>query len=162
MSMGGPFIFLYFLWFLSSVSFLLDILCIYISDVTPFLVSLSSILPPPASMRMLPSHPPTPTSLASPTLGKWAFTGPRAFPPIDARQCHPLIHMQLEPWVPPCVLFGWWFSTQELWRGLVGRYCCSSSGVAKPFSSFSPFFNSSIGVPVLNLMVSCKHPHLYQ
>jgi hypothetical protein len=29
---------------------------------------------------------------------------------IDAWQGHPLLHMQLEPWVPPCVLFGWWFS----------------------------------------------------
>jgi hypothetical protein len=24
--------------------------------------------------------------------------------------------MQLEPWVPPCVFFGWWFSPWELWR----------------------------------------------
>ena len=23
--------------------------------------------------------------------------------------------MQLEPWVPLCVLFGWWFSLWELW-----------------------------------------------
>jgi hypothetical protein len=23
--------------------------------------------------------------------------------------------MQLEPWVPPCILFGWWFSPWELW-----------------------------------------------
>ena len=23
--------------------------------------------------------------------------------------------MQLEPWVPPCVLFGSWFSPWELW-----------------------------------------------
>jgi hypothetical protein len=23
--------------------------------------------------------------------------------------------MQLDPWVPPCVLFGWWFSAWELW-----------------------------------------------
>ena len=27
----------------------------------------------------------------------------------------PLLHMRLEPWVPPCVLFGWWFSPWELW-----------------------------------------------
>jgi len=40
------------------------------------------------------------------TLGKRAFTGPRASP-IDARQCHPLLHMWLEPWVPPYVLTGW-------------------------------------------------------
>jgi hypothetical protein len=23
--------------------------------------------------------------------------------------------MQLDPWVPPCVLFGWWFSPWALW-----------------------------------------------
>jgi hypothetical protein len=23
--------------------------------------------------------------------------------------------MQLESWVPPCILFGWWFSPWELW-----------------------------------------------
>jgi hypothetical protein len=25
--------------------------------------------------------------------------------------------VQLEPWVPPCILFGWWFSHWELWGG---------------------------------------------
>jgi hypothetical protein len=28
---------------------------------------------------------------------------------------HPLLHKRLEPWVPPCVFFGWWFSPWELW-----------------------------------------------
>jgi hypothetical protein len=54
------------------------------------------------------------------------------------------ICMQLEPWVPPCVLFGWWVSHCELWVGgrLVGWHCCSSYEVAKPFSSFSTSSNS--------------------
>jgi len=91
-----------------------------------------------------------------------AFTGPRASLPIDDRQCHPWQHRLLEPWVPPCVLFSWGFSPWELWGGgLVGWYCCSSYGVANPFSSFSPFSNSSTGVPMPSLMVSCKHPPLY-
>ena len=30
-------------------------------------------------------------------------------PPKD----HHLLHMWLEPWVPPCVLFGWWFSPES-------------------------------------------------
>ena len=50
-----------------------------------------------------------------PTLGHQAFTGPRVSPLIDVPQGHPLLHMQLEPWIPPCVLFGWWFSPWELW-----------------------------------------------
>ena len=67
--------------------------------------------------RCSPSHPPTPNSphWHSPTLGHPAFTGPRAFLLIDVRKCHILLHMRLEPWVPPRILFGWWFSPWELW-----------------------------------------------
>jgi hypothetical protein len=38
-------------------------------------------------------------------------------PPIDESLRHPHIHlhMQLEPWVPPCVFIGWWFSPRESW-----------------------------------------------
>ena len=56
--------------------------------------------------------------------------------------------MQLEPWVPPCIFFGWWFRPWELWgeEGLVCWYCCSFYGVANSFSSFSPSPTSSIGV----------------
>jgi hypothetical protein len=63
------------------------------------------------------THPPTPTSLPShsPIVGHRPFTGPRASPPFDVQQGHSLLHMQLEPWVPPCVHFGWWFSPWELW-----------------------------------------------
>ena len=48
------------------------------------------------------------------TLEHRAFTGPRTSP-TDVQQGHPLLHMCLEPWVPPCILFGWWFSPWELW-----------------------------------------------
>jgi hypothetical protein len=24
--------------------------------------------------------------------------------------------MKLEPWVPPCIFFDWWFSPKELWE----------------------------------------------
>ena len=79
-------------------------------------------LPIPSPLPLLlwgcsPTHPPTPTSLPwhSPTLGHGVFTGPRASPLIDVWQGHPLLHMWLEQWVPPCVLFGWWFSPWELW-----------------------------------------------
>jgi hypothetical protein len=62
--------------------------------------------------------PPTPTSLSwhSPTLGHWAFTRPKASPPTDDQQGHRLLHVLLKSWVPPCVLFGWWFSPWELWE----------------------------------------------
>ena len=89
-----------------------------------------------------------------------AFTGPRVFSPIDDWQGCPLLHMELEPWVVPWVLFGWWFSPWDL-RGLVGWNCCSSFGVTNPFSSFRSYSNSFIGHPVLGPVVGCKHPCLY-
>jgi hypothetical protein len=61
-------------------------------------------------------------------MGHKTFPGPRISPPIDDQLGCSLLHMQLEPWVPPCVFFGWWFSPRELWGVLVGSYCCSSHG----------------------------------
>jgi hypothetical protein len=71
-------------------------------------------IPPPASMRVFPQknhlHTPTTPPWSSPKPRHQAFTGPRASPPINVRQGHPLLHMQLESWILPCVLSGWWFS----------------------------------------------------
>jgi hypothetical protein len=147
------------LGFLKLLLFLLDIFFIYISNFIPF-PGFPSESPHPLPLL---TNPPSPASLPwhSPTLGHRAFIGPRASPPIDDWQGHPLIYMQLEPWVSPCVLFGWWFSPWELWRVLGGSYCCSSYGVATPFSSLGPFSSSSIGDPVLSLMVGREHTLLY-
>jgi hypothetical protein len=129
-----------------------------------FLIStLQTPCPPSASMKVF-SHLPN-TQCASPpsdspTLGHWAFTGPRASPSTDARWGHPLLHMQLEPWIPPCVHNGWWFSPWEVW----------SSGwlkllfflwVANTFNSFNPLSNSSIQDPMLSPIVGCKHLSQY-
>jgi hypothetical protein len=130
----------------------LDILCIYISNGISFPVfppgTPSPTPSPPTSITMDPFYPSTPILPPghSPTLGRWAFTGPSAFPPIDARQFHPLLQLWLEPRVPPCVIFGGWFSPWELcgvW--LVDIFF--PYGVPNSFSSFSPFSNSSIGGP---------------
>jgi hypothetical protein len=64
-------------------------------------------------------------------MGHCPSTRPRAFPSTDDRQGQPLLHMHLEPWIPPCVLLSWWFSFWELLEGLVGWYC-SSYGVVAP------------------------------
>jgi len=55
---------------------------------------------------LLPPHPGIPLPWGQGP----ALAGPRASPPIGAQQGHPLLHMQLEPRVCPCVLFRWWFS----------------------------------------------------
>jgi len=84
---------------------------------SPFLVSPLKI-PYPFPLPPAHQHPHTPASWPwhSLILRHRAFTGPRTSPPIDDRLGHPLLHMQLQPWVPPCVFFDWWFSPWELWR----------------------------------------------
>jgi hypothetical protein len=71
---------------------------------------------PPASMRVLYYPPTTPIfpPWHSPTLGHQTPSDPRAFPLTDVQRGHPLPHMRPEPWVLPCVFFGWWSSTWEL------------------------------------------------
>ena len=62
-------------------------------------------------------HPPISTFLPSHslTLRHRTFTGSWDSSPINTWQGHPLLHMQLEPWVPPCVLLGWWLNFWEFW-----------------------------------------------
>jgi hypothetical protein len=142
-------------------------------------------IPSPSSCFCEGVYPPTPASLSSnsPTLGHRAFTGPRASPPIDAQQGHLLLIMELEPWVPLCVLSSWWFSPWELW-GIWFVDIVVLLGVANPFSpqilSLSPPWGphwvlflrawNSIHVPVtahhpnipilshwgLNVIVTCR------
>ena len=46
-----------------------------------------------------------------------AFSGPQASPPFDdVPQGHSQLHMHLEHWSPPCVLFDLWFSPWKLWE----------------------------------------------
>jgi hypothetical protein len=98
-----------------SIFFLLDIFFIYISKFIPF-PGFSSENPP----SLAPPPAPQPThsnflALAFPYMGHRIFTGPRVSPPIDDQLGHPLLHMQLETRVPPCVFFSWWFSPRVLW-----------------------------------------------
>jgi hypothetical protein len=78
-------------------------------------------------------------SLCSPThpwhsliLEHRTFTGLGASPPIDDQLDHPLLHMQLEPWFPPCIFFGWWFSPRELWGYLLVHIVVLPMGQAFP------------------------------
>jgi hypothetical protein len=72
----------------------------------------SPIPPPPPAPQYTQFHT---WSWHSPIQGHRTFTGSRASPPIDNRPGHPLLHIQLEPQIPPCVFFDWWFSSKEFW-----------------------------------------------
>ena len=149
-----------FLLFSNLIPFLLDILFICISNVIPSpgfpSGNILSHIPPSCFYEGTPppTHPlPSLCPGHSPTLEHQAFTGPRASIPIDLQQGHPQLHMQLEPWDPLCVLFGWWFCPLEFWViwlvNIVVLMGC------KPFSSFSPFSNSTIVDPMLSIIVGC-------
>jgi hypothetical protein len=72
---------------------------------------------PFACMGMLP-HPSILSCLLlqhPPTLGHHTFPGPRASPPIAVRQSHLLLHMYLEPWIPPGALLDWWSGFWKNW-----------------------------------------------
>ena len=131
---------------------------------SPFLVSPLKTPYPiphlPASIRVLSQPSNQPILLPRPDIPKHlaghpSFTVPRDSPPIDLRQSYSLLYIWLEPWITPCVLFGWWFSHWELWGVLIG-WCCSYYGTSNPFSSFSPFSNSSIADLVLRPVVGCE------
>jgi hypothetical protein len=81
-----------------------------------FLVSpLKTPIPSPVPLL---TNPPISASWPwqSPILGHRTFTGPKTSHSIDEWPGHPLLHMHLELWVPPCVFFGWWLRTREIWK----------------------------------------------
>jgi hypothetical protein len=108
---------------------------------SPFLVSPSKI-PCPLPLPPSPTSPaPQPThshswSWHSPILGHRAFTGRRASPPIDDWLGHHLLHMHLEPQVPPCVFFDWWYSSKEFWGYWLVHIDVPSMGLQSPSATW--------------------------
>jgi hypothetical protein len=98
----------------------------------PFLVSPPKIpypLSPPPAPQSTHHHS---WSWHSPLLRHRFFTGPRASLPIDDRLGHPLLHILLEPQVPPCVFFDLWYSSKELCRYWLVRIDDRSMGLLYP------------------------------
>ena len=97
----------------------------------------------------------------SPTLGRRNLTGPRASPPIDDWLGHPLLHIHLEPQVPPCVFFHWWFRSKKLRGYWLIHIDVPPMGLQNPFSSLGTFSRSFTGDLVLCPMDDCEHLLLY-
>ena len=55
--------------------------------------------PPTSEGAPLPTFPIPPLYPCIPLYWSRVFTGPRASPPIDAQQGHPLLHMKRDPWL---------------------------------------------------------------
>jgi hypothetical protein len=96
------------------------------------------------------AHPPTHFCLPTftfTTLGHQTFTGLRASSPTDVQQAHPLLHMWLEPWVPPCVLLGWWFSPWELWGIWLVDIVVLPMGLQTPSTPSVLYLTPPLGTP---------------
>jgi hypothetical protein len=55
------------------------------------------------------------------------------------------------------ILFGWWFSFSELWGVWLVDIIVLPMGLQTPYSSFSPFTDSSTEDSMLSPMVGCEH-----
>jgi len=145
-----------------SSYFLLGILCIYISNVILFPSSLLSLAPPLLLWGCSTFHPPLPPP-------PWHFF-PLHWEEELTQDHRPLLLLMPDNDIL-CYIWGWSHGSLHVYSlidgldsGSSGGFwwcCCSSYGVANPFSSFSPFSNSSFRDSVLILTVSCKHSHLY-
>jgi hypothetical protein len=146
-------------WLITLCFFLLDISFIYISNFIPFPHFPSKT--PPISYPS-PCSPTHQLPLLCPGIPLyWGIEHSQDQGPLLSLMSYKAILYWLEPWVSPCVLFGWWFSHWVLWGVLVSSYCCSSYGAANTFSSLGPFSSSSTRDPVLSPMVGCEYPPLW-
>jgi hypothetical protein len=117
------------------------------------------ICPPSASMSVLPlqRHHPS-ISLC------WGIQpSQEQGPPLPLMPDKTILcYMQLEPRVPLCVLFGWWFSSggggdlSARLTLLFFLWGCKPLQILQSFPLILP-----LGSPMLSLMVDLKHPHLY-
>ena len=105
------------------------------------------------SSTHLPSHPDIPLH--------WDIEPLQAQGPLfPLMSPDPLPHMRPEPWISPCVLFGWWSSSQEL-QGLWPFDTIASFMGLQTSAPSDPSLNPPSATPTLSLMVGCKHPPLF-
>jgi hypothetical protein len=109
--------------------------------VSPLKTSLSPRSSPCSSIHPLP----LPGPGISLTLGYRTFTGPMASPPIDEQLGHPLLHMQLEPRVPPCLFFCWWFSPWKLYGSWLVHIVVPPMGLQNSSASWVLFLVPPLG-----------------
>jgi hypothetical protein len=98
------------------------------------------------------------TAPASPYSGALSFHRTKGLPSHWGQIRSSSATVQLEAWIPPRVLFGWWFSPWELWEDWLVNVLPIGVTNTRRFFSSSP--NSSTGVCVLSPKISCEHLHL--
>jgi hypothetical protein len=92
-----------------------------------------------------------------PSLEPQVSRGLSAFSPTETWSGRPCLYLYQGPQTNPCMLLvGGSASGNSLGSGLV-ETAGLSYGVTHPFKFFSPFPNSTIGVPDFISMVGCKY-----
>jgi hypothetical protein len=115
----------------------------------PFLLSAPKIsLPPPHAPQPTQSHS---WPWHSPILGYRTFPRPRASPPSDDQLGHPLLHVHLEPQVPLCAFFDWWFSPKELWGYWLVHIDVPPMGLQPP--SLAPSLGTLCPIPWMTMSI---------
>ena len=114
------------------------------------------MIPFPSFPFPLPLFPNPPTPIPSPGIPLyWLIEHsqvlPRASSPIDNRLGHPLLHIQLEPHVPPCVFFDWWYSSKELWEYWLVHIDVPPMGLQSPSAPWVLSLAPSLGTSFLYL-----------
>jgi hypothetical protein len=128
-------------------NFLLDIFFIYISNVIPL-----SSFPSENPLSLPPAHQTTHSCF----LALWVpYTGAYYLIRTKGLSSHwwlgiPLLHMQLEPWVPQCIFFGWWFNLRELWRYWSVHIVVPPRGLKTPLAPWTFSLASSLGTCALS------------
>jgi hypothetical protein len=102
-------------------------------------------------------QPPTPIpSLGIPLYWGIESSQDLGFPPIDDRLGHTQLHIQLEPHVPPCVFFDWWFSSKELWGYRLVHIVVLPMGLQTPSAPWVLSLDPSLGMIVSIYFCICQ------
>jgi hypothetical protein len=138
----------FLLWYLFLFSFWISYLFTF-QMLFPFPVSTPQTPIPSPSLCFCEGAPP-PIALAFPFTGASTLHRSKGLP---FHWCHPLLHVQLEPWVPPCVLFWYLHSFQNL---------SSPFKMILTLSSLSPLQSTLLAAPNSSLLAGVRCPLLHQ
>ena len=142
----------------------MDILCIYISNISPFLSFPSrnflSHPPFPASMRVL-SHLPTHSCLPVFTFPYSGASSLHRTKDFFSHRCPTRPSYATFVVGAMGVAFGWWVSLWDVWWVWLFDIVVLPMGLQTTSAPSVLYFNSSIGDQVLSSTVGCKHLPLY-
>lgn len=121
--------------------------CFTVSPLETF----SPISPAPASMKMsplLPTH--SYLTVLAYTEASSLHRNKGLYSHWCQKSPSSVLYIWLEPWIPPCVLLGWWFSPWELWGVWPVDTVADSMGLQTHSGPSVPSQTLLLGTPTLS------------